>query len=1033
MKMTEAGMWDRSQTPSARRRAALALLVLLLCLTAVRAKAGAGVFSAHSPGRSASVSTAVPQITVYVKHTAALNANSVQASINGSTVAAQFLCRGAWVEDYDTGELFYAVWDEREGTITVTPGRLGDGPQTVSVSIRDTAGNTLSDSWTFTVAERPLISQMTPANGSEVRSAAEVRAIITDNTAVDWNNTIMRINNSPVTPLSVDTAAGRVSFARIFADGLHNISIDTRDTAGNTAAQSWSFTVDSQPPAVTNMQHFQNGMVITGGRLRFYAQLNDAVNIKDNVALSLNGVKLPAELRYKGEWGYDDDIYYIHSYKEAYLSYDGPVAPGNHTLTLYTEDSLGNQITRTWTFAATTPPAFSAQQPANGSRQKSLDKVSAVAGNQSNTVDWNSVRVRINGALVPHTVNTSTGLITAGHNFGNGLHTAYMEAKDVAGSLGSASWTFAVDSAAPALGQLQGVAEGMTVRDGRLSFSASLTDLLDIADNAVLKLNGNILPLSFRYEGFYDYEGEYIVTSRKTAYLSYQGAVGNGSHTLTLAVADELGNSGEYSWRFAAATAPAITERSPLRYGVGERKPRISARVSAVASISSIVLKVNGETAAHDFTGGVVSYTPAEPLANESYHHVSLQVTDSTGQSASSAWSFKISTYPDMYDGNISGCLACHQLHPFSGTAGPWESVHGRRLSFYGSHQSGTWDCANCHNYITAEAGCAQCHGDFLNHVGEYEYAPHGSTPEISYDLRNYDSNFPVRVLRNREMFDCVICHQPGVNIARKGGGTLAAHDIPQLHMSDDEGCGECHAKSLTREHAREGRTDKNNNPIDCLTCHGSSDANVRAAIAGADTSCAACHTLGLTGPAHSEFHEVSYGAECVQCHTANMMTEKQFHAAAGCGVCHESTDAKVSGAVRWQKNSCFDCHRQPHGVHMTSLREDIPLYSEVKWGTPQDAILWSDDGWLPEIFNDGQARIISSSRGAKAADVYQYYKVAMTAQGWTLQADTYSGGARAFALTYTKGRRHCTVWYFTGETPGTGGPLGGRILIAYY
>ena len=1018
--------------PPARYCAALALLVLLSSLTALRAAAGAGAFSAHSPGRNTTVSTAVTQITVYVKHTAVLSAGSVQASINGNAVAATFLCRGTWVEDYDSGELYYAVWDEREGTITVTPGRLGDGPQTVAVSIRDTAGNTLSESWTFTVAERPQIRQTAPANGSEQRTVSEVAAVITDNSGTDWSKTRLIINNSPVTPV-IDTATGRISRAAVFVDGTHQVRVETADLAGNEAAQSWSFTVDSAPPAVTVLQHFQNGMVVTGGRLRFYAQLNDAVNIKDNVALSLNGVKLPAVLIYKGEWSYEGDEYHIHSHKEAYFSYDGPVAPGSHTLTLYTEDSLGNKITRSWTFAATTPPVFSLQQPASGSKQQALDRVSATAGNQSNTVDWTSVQVKINGTVVPHTVNTSSGVITAAHHFGNGLHSVYMEAKDVAGSVGSASWSFAVDAAAPALGQLQGVAEGMTVRDGRLSFSARLTDLLNIADHAVLKLNGSILPLSFRYEGFYDYEGDYIVTSRKTAYLSYQGTVGNGSHTLTLTAADELGNSQEHSWRFAAATAPDIANRSPLRYGISDRSPLISARVSAVASISSIVLKINGETVSHNFTGGVVSHTPAAPLADESYHHVSLQVTDSTGQSASSTWSFFISTYPDMYDGNISSCRACHQLYPFSGTAGPWESVHGRRLSFYGSHRAGDWDCLKCHNYITVETGCAQCHGDLLGN-GEYDYAPHGSTPEISYELRNHDGNFPVRVLRNREMFDCVICHQPGVNIVRKGGGTVGAHDLPQLHMADDEeGCGECHALSLTREHARAGRTDGDNNPLNCLTCHGSTDAKVREAIVGKDTSCVACHALGSAGSAHSEFHQVSYGAACAGCHTANMMTETQYHASAGCGVCHDSTDAKVSGAISRQKSSCFDCHGQPHGVYMTALRDDLPLYSGVKWGTPQEAVLWNDDGWLPESYKDEQARIIFSRRGAAAADVYQYYSGAMANHGWTLQADTYSAGAQAFSLSYAKGRRYCTVWYFTGDVPGAGGLSGGRILIAYY
>lgn len=821
--------------PTAKQAGVTVFIILLILIVgSFVALATTATYSGHTPEKSATVSTASPAVSVYIKHTRDLRQDRVIANVNGMAFPATFEPKGFWYQDYDTGEWLYGIESHREGTIRFQAVNLPDGLRTAQVSIEDVQGTVLTESWSFTVTERPRITLLTPAGGSEQSSVAAVSAVITDNGAVNWSQTAMRINGALVSPLTIDTATGRVSFNRNFADGTHTVRIDTRDTAGNSATQSWSFTVDNQPPAITYMHHFQNGMIITGGQLRFNVQLNDLCDIKNNAALRLNGQLLGAEFRYKGEWSYEGDEYYITSRKEAYLSYDAPVANGQHTLTLYAEDSLGN----------------------------------------------------------------------------------------------------------------------------------------------------------FR----------------------------------------------EYVWTFTAGQQPVFSDMSPVAYGLKLLTPVISARVSGVPR--SITLKLNGETVAHSFSGGVVSYVVTSPLKDESYHTVELTVVDVSGRSTDGRWTFYTNAagYPDMPDSSIDGCLACHELYPFSGTAGPWESVHGRRLIFYDSHRPGTvWDCAKCHNYINVPADCAQCHGDFLNNIPQYGYAPHGSTPGIQYDLVNYDKSFPVRVLKNREMFDCVICHQPGVNIARKSGGALTNHDIPQLHMSDDNGCGECHALSLTREHAREGRTDRNKNPIDCLTCHGSTDEKIQGAIAGKDTSCVACHTLGPTGPAHSEFHEVGYGVECEKCHNANMMTEKQYHASGGCEVCHDSTDTKVRGAIRWKKSSCFDCHNQPHGVYMSVVRDDIPLYSGVKWGTPQDATLYSGDGWLPDLFKDEQARIVFSSRGTAAADVYQYYMGAMTGQGWTLQEDSYTGGTQAFSLSYTKGRRYCNIWYFTGDIPGAGGPLGGRILIAYY
>ncbi|MDW7652446.1 MAG: cytochrome c3 family protein, partial [Bacillota bacterium] len=292
---------------------------------------------------------------------------------------------------------------------------------------------------------------------------------------------------------------------------------------------------------------------------------------------------------------------------------------------------------------------------------------------------------------------------------------------------------------------------------------------------------------------------------------------------------------------------------------------------------------------------------------------------------------------------------------------------------------------------------------------------------------------------KNREMWDCIVCHQPGSKILAYDGQPYPTrpvknHDIPELHKAADSECGPCHAQSYTREHARSGRTDSSGNAITCKTCHEHSDTKILNAISSKNTNCASCHNVDATGTAHAEFHEVSYGAKCVECHGSNMLSETQYHAANGCDTCHESSNSQVTEAILRQKDSCFDCHSQPHGVQMVSYRADIPLYSGFSWGIPQEATVWASEGWLPENLNSQAGKVLFSSRTQVDFDtVYNYYINEMNTAGWILKEKIVD--ADKFKLHYTKDRRSCVIWLYSGTSPGSsdGQYSGVRMTIAYH
>jgi hypothetical protein len=658
---------------------------------------------------------------------------------------------------------------------------------------------------------------------------------------------------------------------------------------------------------------------------------NDLVD--RTVVMKVNTAIVQPTFEYKGEWVNDyeeGDIYIISDRKEGTIRFDSTKLPdGLNNVEVSMKDWSGNILSDSWSFTVTEPPKFEYISPAAGSEQVSVNQLSVKVSDNSQ-VDWATVKLKINNSYITNekiNINRDTGIVSYSNSFSTGTYTASIEAKDISGNLATKTWGFTVDSTPPIVAKLYDFKPGMMITDGKLKVRAELTDLLDIKDNATLKLDGVPLTMDFRYEGFEDYYGDFIITSKKWASISYEGVVLNGNHTLSLFTEDKLGNKKSYDWDFVVSSAPVISNVSPIKYGVETLKPTISAVVKSPngsISASSIVLTVNNEPVdfLYDSNTGLLTYTPSVELKNESYQSVNLLITNPGVLPVMKEWKFYTNTYPDMADANISSCLSCHEANSFLGSNGPIEDVHRNKLIFDGNHSYN--NCENCHKYITVSAGCSQCHDD--PYGDEFAYAPHGSTPTIHYQPKGHNPYFPVRVTNNREMNDCMICHQPGVSVKNNAGQVLNNHDIPEIHKASDETCIKCHAQSLTHEHAREGRTDNDGNMITCNTCHESSVPEVVQAITNKDTSCSACHGEA----AHDELHIYEQiDNNCVGCHT-NTLTKAHKAVNVTCANCHESQYQVVVDAIANKNKECQTCHTDPihQNQHMdcsTCHKEPLP------------------------------------------------------------------------------------------------------------
>ncbi|MDI6892154.1 MAG: S8 family serine peptidase [Actinomycetota bacterium] len=97
----------------------------------------------------------------------------------------------------------------------------------------------------------PTISSLTPADGSVVNTGTPtISAIVTDTSGIDEASIAMAVDGTAVAH-TYDSLTGEVSYVptTALAEGLHAVTLAVADTEGNSTSTSWSFTVDTTPPA----------------------------------------------------------------------------------------------------------------------------------------------------------------------------------------------------------------------------------------------------------------------------------------------------------------------------------------------------------------------------------------------------------------------------------------------------------------------------------------------------------------------------------------------------------------------------------------------------------------------------------------------------------------------------------------------------------------------------------------------------------------------------------------------------------------
>ena len=500
---------------------------------------------------------------------------------------------------------------------------------------------------------KPILVTPFPAQGAtNVANLLTITAAIQDpgGSGIDQSSVSVVLDG---VELLRTTSANAVSAPTgVLSVGLHQVSIDADDNAGNHANQlNFSFIVgtglgggDTTPPVISGAS--PHGVTTNASPILYVSVTDTASGVSlTAVALKVDGALVPATV--------------TASATAAVITYTAgsAFALGQHTVSLDVADAAGNSAsTYLWTFdvvlAETTPPVISANSPI-GVTSNAAATIYASVTDTASGVNSGSIVVLVDGVAVSPVLGapTAAGIdisYTAG-SLSLGSHIVDISADDALGNHSlHRHWAFTVVS--PDVNPPVFISDanspspvGVT-NTGTPVIYASVTDTGSGVVNGVMKIDGVVVS---------------PVTGAPTAAgidISFtpSTALNLGSHIVSLEAYDALGNSStQLSWAFTVVspdtTAPVIGFNSPT--GVTSNgTPAIYASITDTAvgvDPASIRVKVDGAIVAPSLgaataAGIDISFTPGVAL-NLGSHIVSIEGKDLLGNAATpQLWAFTV-------------------------------------------------------------------------------------------------------------------------------------------------------------------------------------------------------------------------------------------------------------------------------------------------------------------------------------------------------------------------------------------------------
>ncbi len=212
-----------------------------------------------------------------------------------------------------------------------TTGSLTDGEHIRSAEITDTAGNVGIVSKTFTVDTVAPVITMNPATADNILNAIEnsntTKMITGTTTAEDGQIVTYKVDGVAKGTGVVSGGAWTVTFAAtapFLSDGTHIRSAEVTDAAGNIAAVSSNFTVDTIAPSIAST----NPIVTSDSDVSGTYSAGDTITLRFSESVNTSTLTLSNLLLSTGTWGTSTIQSFDNTSVTIQLAFDAVVAQG---------------------------------------------------------------------------------------------------------------------------------------------------------------------------------------------------------------------------------------------------------------------------------------------------------------------------------------------------------------------------------------------------------------------------------------------------------------------------------------------------------------------------------------------------------------------------------------------------------------------------------------------------------------------------------------------------------------------------------
>ncbi|MEY7686087.1 Ig-like domain-containing protein [Citrobacter cronae] len=583
---------------------------------------------------------------------------AVSVTIDGTTVQATKISDGVWT----------VTWG--------TP--LSDGECDVQVSATDAAGNTATQSFSFTidtVLSAPVIAMDAASDtstvGDNITQTVKPTFVVTN---VDADVTKVEVTLNGNTQTLTKDASGNWIYTpeTPLADGNWTVEVKVTDAAGNTKQSSLDFTVDTSisTPTVALDASSDTGDVgdnLTNETTPTFILSNIDPDVT-SVMVTLNGETHSATKDEQGNWTYTPET---------------ALSDGSWTLKVKVTDGAGNTAESSLDFTIdstlSTPTVMMDTDSDTATAGDNITRNTTPTFILSNIdPDVTSVMVTLNGETHSATKDEQGNwTYTPDTPLADGSGTLVVTVTDAAGNSADASLDYTIDTtiSTPTIALDAGSDSG-TVGDNLTKDTTPTFILSNIdpdATSVMVTLNGET------HSATKDEQGNWTYTP--------DTPLADGSGTLVVTVTDAAGNSADASLDYTIDTTistPTIALDAGSDSGAsGDNITKDDTPTFILSNIdpdaTTVTVTINGEThsATQDESGHWI-WTPEEALAEGTWTLV-VNVSDAAGNTASQSVEFTVDTHVDNFDVTFDGTSSQEQT---------WQTDEST-LSFSGHGEAG--------------------------------------------------------------------------------------------------------------------------------------------------------------------------------------------------------------------------------------------------------------------------------------------------------------------------------------------------------